>query len=163
MVADWANSLLRHALVGLCATACLGVSFASRATAEPVPLLVPTRTVYPGQEVSKGRLEIRHFRASYGANLRAVKHRQEVQGKVAAKTLVPMRPILLKNLREPHLVRTGARSKLVYTKGALTITAVVTALEAGSVGDLIRVRNIDSGKYIMARVRSDGALELERP
>ncbi len=163
MPAGWANSILRNAVLGLCATACLGVSFASRAAAEPVPFLVPTRTVYPGQEVTKGRLEIRHFRASYGANLRAVKHHQQVRGKVAARTLVPMRPILLKNLREPHLVRPGSRSKLIFSQGTLTITAVVTAQEAGSVGDLIRVRNVDSGKYLMARVRPDGVLELERP
>ncbi len=163
MLAGWANTFLRNTFLGLSAACYLGVAFASHATAEPVPFLVPTRTVYPGQDVSKGRLEIRHFRASYGANLRAVKHHQQVLGKVAAKTLIPMRPILLKNLREPHLVRAGSRSKLIFSKGALTITAVVTAQEPGSAGDLIRVRNVDSGKYLMARVRPDGELELERP
>ena len=163
MLAGWSTSIARKALLGLCAISCLGVSSASRAAEEPVPFLVPTRTVYPGQEISKGRLEIRHFRASYGALLRAVKRPEEVQGKVAAKTLVPMRPILLKHVREPHVIRSGARSKLISSKGNLTITTVVTALEAGSVGDLIRVRNVDSGKFIMARIRADGALEVDRP
>ncbi len=163
MLSDKPYSFARTALIGLCAVACLGVSFASRAKAEPVPFLVPTRTVYPGQEISKGRLEIRHFRASYGASLDAVKFQREVEGKIATKTLVPMRPILLKYLREPHMVRAGSRSKLIFSKGNLTITATVTALESGSIGDIIRVRNIDSGKSIMARVRSDGDLEVERP
>ncbi|MCP5075708.1 MAG: flagellar basal body P-ring formation protein FlgA [Rhodobacteraceae bacterium] len=163
MLADKSNSFARKTLLGLCAVACLGVSFASRAAAEPVPFLVPTRTVYPGQDIAKGRLEIRHFRASYGASLDAVKFHRQVKGKVATKTLVPMRPILLKYMRDPHMVRTGARSKLIFSKGNLTITATVTALQSGSVGDVIRVRNIDSGKFIMARVRPDGALEVERP
>ncbi len=157
------NSIMRIGLLGLCAAVCLGVPFASRAAAEPVPFLVPTRTVYPGQDISKGRLEIRHFRASYGASLDAVKFHRQVQGKIATKTLVPMRPILLKNMREPHMIRSGARSRLIFSKGNLTITTTVTALQSGSIGDIIRVRNIDSGKSIMARVRSDGDLEVERP
>ena len=49
------------------------------------------------------------------------------------------------------------------SKPRLAITATVTALQSGSIGDVIRVRNIDSGKFIMARVRPDGALEVERP
>ncbi len=163
MLAAKPQTFARLALMGLCATTCLGATFVSRATAEPVPFLVPTRTVYPGQEISKGRLEIRHFRASYGASLDAVKHHRQVQGKIATKTLVPMRPIMLQYLREPHMVRSGTRSKLIFNQGNLTITATVTALQSGSVGDVIRVRNIDSGKSIMARVRSDGALEVDRP
>ncbi len=163
MLAGGLSSFARLALLGLCAAACLGVSFASRAAAEPVPFLVPTRTVYPGQDISKGRLEIRHFRASYGATLRAVKQRHQVEGKVAAKTLVPMRPILLKNVREPYIVQSGTRAKLIFSKGNLTITTLVTALQSGSVGDLIRVRNVDSGKRLVARVRPDGVLEVERP
>lgn len=163
MLAAKLHTSSRMALLGLCATACLGVSFACRAAADPVPFLVPTRTVYPGQEISsKGRLEIRHFRASYGSSLNAVKDHQQVQGKIATKTLVPLRPILLKFLREPHMVQSGARSKLIFKKGNLTITAMVTALQSGSVGDVIRVRNIDSGKFLMARVRPNGDLEVER-
>lgn len=163
MLADKPYLSSRTALLGICAAACLGVSFASHAAAEPVPFLVPTRTVYPGQDISKGRLEIRHFRASYGASLDAVKSHRQVQGKIATKTLVPMRPILLKNMREPHMVRAGARSRLIFSTGNLTITTTVTALQSGSIGDIIRVRNIDSGKFIMARVRPDGDLEVERP
>lgn len=163
MLAEKLKSPARTALLALCAASCLGVTFASRASAEPVPFLVPTRTVYPGQEITtKGRLEIRHFRASYGASLNAVKHHRQVQGKIATKTLVPMRPILLEFLREPHMIRSGARSKLIFKRGNLTITTMVTALQAGSVGDVIRVRNIDSGKFIMAKVRADGDLEVER-
>ncbi len=163
MLTDKSNSFARKTLLGLCAVTCLGVTSVSRVAAEPVPFLVPTRTVYPGQEISKGRLEIRHFRASYGASLDAVKHHRQVQGKIATKTLVPMRPILLQYLREPHMVRSGTRSKLIFNRGNLTITTTVTALQSGSIGDVIRVRNIDSGKFIMARVRPDGALEVDRP
>lgn len=163
MLADRLTFLAHLALLSLCAAACLSVTFASRAAAEPVPFLVPTRTVYPGQDISMGRLEIRHFRASYGATLRAVKQHHQVQGKVAAKTLVPMRPILLKHVREPHVVQAGTRSKLIFSKGNLTITTLVTALQSGSPGDLIRVRNVDSGKRLIARVRPDGVLEVERP
>ncbi len=155
--------IARAGLSGVCAAACLVVSFASHAASEPVPFLVPTRTVYPGQDIARGRLEIRHFRASYGAGLKAVKQHHQVAGKIATKTLVPMRPILLKFLREPHLVRSGARSRLIFSKGNLTITTIVTALQSGSAGDTIRVRNVDSGKYIMARIREDGALEVESP
>ena len=142
---------LAAVFVGLC-----GPSFA----ADPIRLLVPTVTVYPGQLVERGRLEFRHYRPAYAANINAVKKHTQVAGKVAGRTLVPLRPILLSSLRNPHLVKAGKPVRLVFEAGALQISTLGVPLADGEEGDTVRVRNMDSGKILRASVMGDGSLRV---
>jgi len=45
---------------------------------------------------------------------------------------------------EPKTVANGAKVKMVFEEGGLTITTYGAALQSGSVGEVIR-RNLDSG------------------
>ena len=47
---------------------------------------------------------------------------------------------------------------MIYIDGGLTITANGDALQDGVVGQMVKLRNQDSGVTVSGRVRSDGAV-----
>ena len=54
----------------------------------------------------------------------------------------------------------GAQVKLVYHDGGLSIITSALALEAGAVGDTIKVRNSDSGLTISGTIQPDGSVSV---
>ena len=50
--------------------------------------------------------------------------------------------------------------RLVYTDGGLTITAPGMPLQNAAVGDLIRVRNIESGITVTGTVAADDTVQV---
>ena len=52
------------------------------------------------------------------------------------------------------------RSGWFFAGGGLTITAVGTPLQNGSIGDFIPVRNIESGVVISGTVMDDGSVRV---
>jgi len=84
--------------------------------------------------------------------------RDELIGKVARRTLLPGRAIPLQALDNPRLIRNGSIVKMVYVDGGLRIETDGAALQDGAIGDVIRLRNVDSGIAIEGRVQADGTV-----
>jgi len=63
--------------------------------------------------------------------------------------------------RTPVLVKPGQKVKIGITFGEMRATAVGQSLEEGRIGQMIRVRNVDSNKVLMARVSGPGTVDLE--
>jgi flagella basal body P-ring formation protein FlgA len=64
---------------------------------------------------------------------------------------------------EPDLVARGVPVEIIFQEGGLIILAQAMALEAGSAGDVIRVRNLDSGLIVSAKVQPDGTVRVGAP
>jgi flagella basal body P-ring formation protein FlgA len=77
--------------------------------------------------------------------------------------LLALQPIAINAVREPYLVNQGKAVLVVYETRGLTITSQATALESGSVGDDVNLRNNDSGLLIRGTVASDGSVRLRAP
>jgi flagella basal body P-ring formation protein FlgA len=122
--------------------------------------VVPTRVIYPGEEVGPGALEEvplkRGNRNLSGMAMVA----EEVTGKVAERTLLPGRLIPLGSVREPYVVEAGAPVQVLFEQGALSISVTGVPLEPGSAGDLIKVRNMDSGAVFSGIVMADGTIRV---
>jgi flagella basal body P-ring formation protein FlgA len=58
-------------------------------------------------------------------------------------------------------VTPGQKVKMSVTIGELRVTAMGLSLEEGKVGQMIRVRNVDSNKVLSARVSGPGTVEVE--
>ena len=84
--------------------------------------------------------------------------RADLIGKVARRTLLPGRAIPLQALDNPRLIRNGSIVKMVYVDGGLWIETDGAALQDGAIGDVIRLRNVDSGIAIEGRVQADGTV-----
>ena len=63
-----------------------------------------------------------------------------------------------RNVKEPPLVRRNQPVQMKITRPGFTIRGMGLALSDGRVGELIRVRNIDSKRIIMVRVSADGTV-----
>ncbi|MGI9465405.1 MAG: flagellar basal body P-ring formation chaperone FlgA, partial [Aestuariivirgaceae bacterium] len=88
---------------------------------------------------------------------------EQVVGKVARRTLLRGKPISLNALRDPYLVVKGHPVRVVYATAGITIVTYATSLKSGGEGEMIRVRNVDSGKIISGIVQTDGSLLVRRP
>ncbi len=148
---------LRAALVAPVVMA--GLFVANAAVADSHVAVVPKRTIYPGEELQVGLLEEVEV-----TNPNLVKGYVErisaVTGLVSRKTLLPGRVILVSALREPFAVSRGSTVPLVFDNGSLVIRAAGTPLQDAAIGELIKVRNKDSGVIISGTVMADGTVHV---
>ncbi len=84
----------------------------------------------------------------------------DVVGKVSKRTLLPGRVIMTSALREAYAVERGTTVQMVVSVGTLKISAKGSPLQDAAVGDLIQLRNIDSGVIVAGTVMSDGTVEV---
>jgi flagella basal body P-ring formation protein FlgA len=122
--------------------------------------VVTRHVVYPGQEVSAGDVQIVTV-TNHNRDLRTVATRvEQVDGKLTRQTLLPGHYIPLDAIRDPYTVDQGAAVHVLYSAGGLVITATAVTLEPGSAGDVIKVRNMDSGRVFSGIVMADGTIRV---
>ena len=125
------------------------------AAQEPVP--VPTVVIYPMDRITPDMVGMGSLLPPVPASSYYMT-KQEIVGKVARQTLLPNRPIPIVALMTPRLFQQGARVRIVFNESGITASAVGLALEPGSEGDRVRVRNADSSLVIVGRVDADGSV-----
>lgn len=117
-------------------------------------------TIYPGDAITEQMLDERSGAVAPETQGFYMRTREGLIGKVARRTLLPGQPIPLIAVDNPRLVAVGAQVKIVYAEGGLHIVTYGIAQQAGGVGDVIRIRNQDSGLSISGRVQSDGSVRV---
>ncbi len=121
--------------------------------------VVPTQTVYPGETLTASQLEEvavtnPNIAGGYAQSI------AEVEGMISKRTLLPGRTIPVASLRPPYAINRGANVRLTFTLGSMTISASGTPLADASVGDVIKVRNLDSGVIVTGTVLADGTVQV---
>lgn len=129
------------------------------ATAQEV-VLVPNRIIYPGEAISLSALKEVTLKPGKVRPDAVATLPEELDGKVAKRTLLPGRYVAVGSLREAWLVDRGAAVQVVFNAGSLMITASAVSLEPGAAGDVVKVRNIDSGKIFSGVVMADGSIHV---
>ena len=125
-----------------------------------VDLPVPRVTIYPGDTISADQITDRAFLAHTVNRASVFDDRQALVGKVARRTLLPGQPVQVNAVRDPYLVNQGKSSLVVFENGGLTISTQAVALQNGGVGDVVTLRNPDSGVVIQGTVERDGSIRL---
>jgi flagella basal body P-ring formation protein FlgA len=82
---------------------------------------------------------------------------------VARRTLLPGKLIARNAIGEAEIVVRGTIVRAILSNEALTMKTSVVALQAGGLGAIIQVRNIDSGKIITGVVQADGTVRVGGP
>lgn len=128
-------------------------------------LPVPKLTIYPGDVISDDWLDDRDFARDFARDVPAgrpamVESRAMMVGKIARRTLLPGAPVPVNAIGERNLVAHGAKVRVVFEDGELTIVTYGTALQSGAVGVVIPVRNMDSGVTISGTVQADGSVSV---
>lgn len=116
-------------------------------------------TIYPGDIIREQMLTDADFpdavaNSAYATNLTML------VGKMAKRTLLPGKPIPTNAVGEPRLVTIGARVRLVYAEDGLLISTYASALQAGAAGDVVSVRNMESGITLSGVIRPDGSVHV---
>ncbi|MER9656357.1 flagellar basal body P-ring formation chaperone FlgA [Mesorhizobium sp. M0152] len=123
-------------------------------------VLIPNRVIYPGETIELAALkQVTLVPGKHKPDAVATRA-EELQGKVAKRTLLPGRYIPATALREAWLVEQGAAVQVFFIAGGLTISATAVTLQPGSAGDLVKVRNVDSGKILSGTVMADGTIRV---
>jgi len=84
-----------------------------------------------------------------------------VIGKRLLRSVNAKSPFTLSMLSNPLLFKRGKMVKIVCDNDALNISTLGLAEEEGTMGAMIRVRNISSNKIIHAKVMSDSVVKVE--
>ena len=118
---------------------------------------IPRTIIYPGQLISAEQIEVV---AVTNPNLIEgyARSAEEVDGMITTRTLLPGRTIMVSALRKPYTVRRGDKALLIFDNGTLRITASGVPLGDGNIGDVIQVRNADSGAIVSGTVLADGTI-----
>jgi flagella basal body P-ring formation protein FlgA len=148
-----ARPVLRAAIVAL-AGACAIPSWAQE-SAIPTPKAV----IYPGDVILDEMLVDAPNAARDGSGP-FVDSRSLIVGKMARLTLLPGHAIPFSGVSNRKLVSNGAEVKLVFSEGDLVIMTTGSALQDGSIGDIVRVRNDDSGVTVSGAVQPDGSVRV---
>jgi flagella basal body P-ring formation protein FlgA len=123
-------------------------------------VLIPNRVIYPGETIGPDALkEVTLLPGRHKPNAVATTE-QQLDGRVAKRTLLPGRYIPASAIREAWLVERGASVQVYFVAGQLRISTTAVTLESGSAGDLVKVRNIDSGKVLSGTVMADGTIRV---
>lgn len=128
--------------------------------AQELLLPVPSVTIYPNEEIGDEHVTERAFIAATVTRGSVQEDRAQIVGKVAKRTLIKGVPVPVNALREPYLVLSGKPATVVFVDGALTITSQATALQSGSIGDQVALRNNESGLTIRGTVARDGTVRV---
>lgn len=128
--------------------------------AEGYMLPVPAVTIYPGDIIQESMLKERDFPPNFRGRMAVVEAPLALIGKTARRTLLPGEAIPVNAVDDPKIVTRGVPTQVVFEENGLTITTLGSPLQSGSLGEQIRVRNIDTGRIILGVVQADGRVRI---
>lgn len=131
--------------------------------AEPsmINLPVPTKIIIAGATIDNVDLVDRSFPTSAIQPIARFAARDAVVGRIARRTLLSGQPIATDAIRLRPSIQAGQTARIVYEVEGLQISADGVALEAGAIGDRVRVRNLRSGIIISGKVLSTNTIIVE--
>lgn len=121
-------------------------------------VIVPTRVIYPGETIGTDAIQEVPLRRQVRNIAALAVDWSQLEGKVARRTLLPGRMIPVSSVRDAWLVEPGAPVQVRFVHGGLEISVAGVPLQHGSAGDMIKVRNMDSGTVFTGIVMADGSI-----
>lgn len=126
-------------------------------------LPVPAQSIPRGTVITPALLTTRHFYFDPDRPLAVLTDASAALGKAARRRLPAGEPLPSNAFEQVQLVFRGRPAVARFHHRGLTITATVLAQESGGAGELVRARNIDSGRIVSGIVAADGTIEVSTP
>ncbi len=150
----------RRAAAGSALAILVLAALSSPAGAEGPGAPTPKAVIYPGDVIRDDMLADSPEGGVRDGGGPFVEDRALVVGKMARLTLLPGHAIPYEAVSNRKVVANGAEVKLVYAEGGLFIMTEGAALQDGAIGDVVRVRNSDSGVTVSGAVQPDGSVKV---
>jgi flagella basal body P-ring formation protein FlgA len=122
-----------------------------------MPVVVTTRAVPRGSRIAASdlTLEVRDLATLRGDYLSAL---AQADGRGARRNLGPGSPLEARDLAPAIVVNRGERVQIASSRGGIVVTAPGEALRAGTTGEQIPVRNLNSDRLVQAWITGIGAV-----
>jgi flagellar basal body P-ring formation protein FlgA len=92
--------------------------------------------------------------------LQPVTSTEELEGKLAARSISVNQVLTTSMVDLPRVMRRGSAVALVYESAGIRVETLGRAVEPGRVGDRIRVENADSGKVIEGQILDERTVRV---
>ncbi|MFZ3228756.1 MAG: flagellar basal body P-ring formation chaperone FlgA [Pseudobdellovibrio sp.] len=86
---------------------------------------------------------------------------QQLMGMQAARFLNAGQAITYSDLKKEQVMKKGQMIKAIAGQSSVEVSILAQVEEAGAIGDVIRIRNLDSQKIVAARVVDKGLVRIE--
>lgn len=149
-----------RALVATLFAAC-AFSAVAHAAGNGRTVFVPRAVIYPGDMITTQNLIERQLLVSPDNPPVLGERQEDLLGKVARRTLLPNELIPDTAIRAQDLIKQGRTYKLSYDSEFVSIVGVGVPLQSGSVGEIINVRNPETGVIVKARIKPDQTLAVD--
>jgi len=123
-------------------------------------IAVAERDIARGEKFSDGNTTLRRMEVSSLAPGSVFTETAQLAGMKAARVIRAGMPVTRHVVIVPPVVRRGAVVTIVFRTDSIKLTARGIAREDGAPGDIIRVKNVDSGREISAEVQPDGSVSV---
>ncbi len=124
-----------------------------------VEVPVPARPLRPGRAIRPDDIEWKRVRATH-VRSDTVTDPSEFAGREAKRPLSANTMVRRSDLRTPLSVSKGMLVTMVFRTPSMLLTASGRALEAGSVGDFITVRNTQTNTTVDAKILGPNRVEV---
>ena len=124
-------------------------------------VFVPRNVIYPGDEIRADALMERQFMRSAESRPVFGENPSDLVGKVSRRTLLPGELIPNSAIHDKALIIQGRSYKLIYNSEFVSIVGTGVPLQSASAGEMVNVRNPDTGVVIKARVQPDQTLTVD--
>ena len=135
----------------------LALFVVTSAVAQDAAIPTPKVVIYPG-DIIRGEMLVDDLKPIRDSGGDYIENRDLIVGKVARLTLLPGHAVPVAGIANRKLVANGREVTLIYAEGGLTILTTGSALQDGSIGDFVHVRNSDTGVTVMGAVQADGSV-----
>ena len=143
----------------LIAFALVGSAAGGESRRRTVP--VPRVTIYPGDIVQASLLTEVALRNETDLPQGVHLSIETVAGQIARRTLIAGQMIPNDAVRIPYAVQQGQSLTLLYEADGLRITLAGEAMQSAGIGELVSVRNVDTGVIVKGRVRDERTALVE--
>ncbi len=116
---------------------------------------IPRGAVLGEDDIEVKRMEITDLRGSY------VRKREDALGKAARRTFSAGDVITQESLAKPFLVKKGETVQLRLQRNGIMLRSPVRAEQNGTMGQIIKVRNLDFSTVLKAQVTGKAEVELQ--
>ncbi|WP_454916027.1 flagellar basal body P-ring formation chaperone FlgA [Xanthobacter sediminis] len=124
-------------------------------------LPMPNTTLYPGDALTPAVLADRPVSRNVIESGMYAPRTEALAGKVARRVLPAGMPIPMSSVTDATMVTKGVTARVVLREGGLQISGYATPLESGTVGSIVRLKNLDSGQIIVGEVQADGTVRIK--
>ncbi len=125
--------------------------------ATQVPVL--TRRMYKGDVIRQSNLKWSEVSVKKLKRDVAMDY-QSLEGKALTRMILAGKPISRRNVENPILVEKNSNVSIFYKTKFMELKTIAIAMDNGSVGDIIRVKNKKNGTIIQALVKANGSLTV---